>query len=67
MEEYKEPYVTLFRAVNRALNELDLQNYGRAKEILIQGQLDAEEAFISAGEAEDPDRKRRIKIIRSET
>lgn len=63
MEEYKKPYITLFRAVSFALQELEQQNYGRVREMLIQGQQEAEEAFISF----EADTEREIiRIIKNE-
>ncbi|MBQ4565764.1 MAG: hypothetical protein IJA48_05390 [Oscillospiraceae bacterium] len=46
MEEYKESYLILFRAVRDAIQELEAQNYGKAKERLIQGEQKAEEAYL---------------------
>ena len=47
MDEYKAPYLHLFNAVTDALKALEMQNYGFAKELLIKGQQNAEEIFIS--------------------
>ena len=49
MDEYKKPYLTLFNSVTDALEALERQNYGTAKEILIHGQQTAEEIFINVG------------------
>ena len=46
MDEYKKPYLILFNGITDALEKIDLQDYDRAKEILIQAQQEAEEAFI---------------------
>ena len=47
MEEYKQPYILLFRAVSCAIKELEQENYGNARSVLVLGQQTAEEAFIS--------------------
>ena len=54
MSEYKEAYILLFRAVTAALEEIQERNYGRVKNLLIEGQQNAEEAFISAIEKKPP-------------
>ena len=46
MSEYEKPYGILFAAVLDALDELNRQNFGRATDILIKAQRDAEEAFL---------------------
>lgn len=51
MEEYKESYLILFRAVRDAIQELEAQNYGRAKDLLIQGEQKAEEAYLHPEES----------------
>ena len=47
MDEYKEPYLLLFNRITDALAELEKQNYGTARELLRQAQIDAEELYIS--------------------
>lgn len=47
MDEYKEPYLLLFNRITDALTELEKQNYGTARELLRQAQIDAEELYIS--------------------
>ena len=47
MDEYKQSYLILWQAITDALQELEAQNLGTAKTILLQGQLSAEEAYIS--------------------
>ena len=47
MNEISEYYTILFRAVEQAVQALDAQNYGLAKQILIDGEQAAEDAFIA--------------------
>lgn len=49
MDEYKKPYLMLFNRITDALEKIDQQDYESAKEILIQAQQEAEEAFILEG------------------
>ena len=51
--EYREPYLIVFAATEDALKAMENNNFGVAKDILMKGQLDAEEAFISFGENEN--------------
>ena len=53
MSPYQKPYHILLDAAERAIAQLEAVNVGAAKEILIQGEQDAEEAYISGGEAPD--------------
>ncbi len=46
MDEYKEPYLVLWRGIDEALAAMAEQNYGLAAERLKQAQADAEEAYI---------------------
>lgn len=48
MSELPKYYTTLFNAVEDALSELLLQNYGRARDRLIKGMQDAEEAYLAS-------------------
>lgn len=50
MEELPRYYTVLFQAVEQAIDALDVQNYGLAKQLLIHGQQDAEEAFLAEDE-----------------
>ncbi len=52
MNEYQKPYYIVFNAVTDAVRELEKLNFGKAREILIKAQYDAEEAFVSFGEDE---------------
>jgi len=46
--DYKELYLLLFRAATKALDAMQNQNFGLARQILVQAQQDAEELYISA-------------------
>ena len=48
--EYRELYFGLFNAITDALEEMEKLNFGAAKEILKQAQIDAEEAYLEQGE-----------------
>ena len=54
MEELPLCYTVLFNAVTDAIDALQEQNYGLALERLIQGQRDAEDAYIDMLEELDP-------------
>ena len=43
-------YLTLFNHVTSAIRELEQLNVGQAKALLIEGQLQAEEIYLSADE-----------------
>ena len=47
MTDYQKPYHILLDAAERAIEQLDAVNVGAAKAILIQGEQDAEEAYVS--------------------
>ena len=47
MPDYQKMYITLFNAITDAIESLQQDNYGTAKEVLIQAQQDAEELYIS--------------------
>lgn len=49
MSNYKEMYLKVIRATELALREMEknAENLDAAMDILIQAQIDAEEAFIS--------------------
>lgn len=55
MSELPKYYTTLFHAVEDALAELLLQNYGRARDLLIRGIQNAEEAYLESGEDPESD------------
>lgn len=53
MNQLPKYYTTLFHAVEDALSELLLQNYGRARDCLIKGMQDAENAYLDTEETPD--------------
>lgn len=44
-------YFQLFHAMAEAVTQLEAQNYGCAREILIHAQQEAEEAYLAMGDA----------------
>ena len=48
--DYEKLYHLLFNAITDALEQLDAQNYGEAKETLIYAQQKAEEIYIDSAE-----------------
>lgn len=48
MPNYQKMYTTLFNAINDALEELEKQNVGLAREMLIAAQQKTEEMYIEA-------------------
>lgn len=48
--ELPECYRILFNTVSDAIDAIEEQDFGEAKRLLIQGQLDAEDAFIKEAE-----------------
>ena len=46
MVNYQKLYTGLFNAITDALEELEELNIGRAKELLRQAQIDAEEMYL---------------------
>jgi len=51
--EYELPkgYRILFKTVSDAIDAIERQDFGETKRILIQGELDAEDAFMGEVEA----------------
>lgn len=47
MPDYKALYFKLFAAMADAVEELEKQNYGKAGQILISAQQEAEEQYLS--------------------
>ena len=45
--DFEKLYFKLFAAMADAVEEMEEQNYGKAKRILISAQQEAEEAYIS--------------------
>ena len=52
MIHYKMLYLKLFNAITDALEAMEAQNFGQAKELLRQAQIDAEEAYLDQTEKE---------------
>ena len=50
MVNYQKLYTGLFNAITDALEELDELNIGRAKELLRQAQINAEERYLEDGD-----------------
>ena len=48
MTDYQKMYTLLFNAITDALMQMEKQNYGSAKEILVSAQQRAEELYLSA-------------------
>ena len=48
MPNYKELYILMLDASERAIEEIENQNYGAAKEILVTAEQECEEIYISA-------------------
>ena len=52
MTDYKQLYARMVGASERAIEEIERQNYGMAKEILISAEQDCEERFLSVPQDE---------------
>ena len=52
MSEYKKPYLILFDAVIKAIEEIENNNIGLSKQILIQSIKEAEDAYIDFEETD---------------
>ena len=48
MANYEKMYSTLFNAITDALEQIEQQNFGSAKDLLIAAQQKAEEIYITA-------------------
>ena len=48
MTDYKELYVLMVDASEKAIEAIEKQNFGAAKEILISAEQECEERYISA-------------------
>ena len=48
MPDYKELYILMVDASEKAIEEIEKQNYGAAKEILIAAEQKCEKIYISA-------------------
>lgn len=51
MPDFEKMYFTLFNRITDALSELDAQNYGNAKRILIEAQQLTEEQYTDCDQA----------------
>lgn len=49
-DNFHESYLILFRAVTKAQAQMKVLDFPGARDALIRGQQDAEEAFLAAGE-----------------
>lgn len=50
MEHDQKPYYTLFNAVTDAVAAMEAQNFGQARQLLVQAQKDCEEWFLTRPE-----------------
>lgn len=48
MANYEKMYSTLFNAITDALEQIEQQNFGSTKDLLIAAQQQAEEIYITA-------------------
>ncbi len=48
MPDYEKMYHLLFNAITDALEQIEQQNFGSAKNLLIAAQQEAEEIYMSA-------------------
>ena len=48
MTDYQKMYLTLFNAITDALAQIEKQNYGDAKDLLIAAQQKTEDIYITA-------------------
>ena len=48
MADYNKMYLLLFNAISDALEQMESQNYGNAKDMLIAARQKAEEIYITA-------------------
>lgn len=55
MNEIPEYYTILFRAVEQAIRAIEQQNYGMAKQLLLNGECEAEELFLVSGDETQQD------------
>ena len=47
-ELYKDLYFHLFNQITDALEEMERQNFGRSRDILIRAQQETEETYLNA-------------------
>ena len=48
MPDYEKMYHLLFNAITDALEQIEQQNFGSAKDLLIAAQQEAEDVYMSA-------------------
>ena len=48
--DYKKMYLTLFNGITYALSQIKRMNFGRARDILMDAQKEAEEIYISGAD-----------------
>ena len=48
--DYKQMYLTLFHGITCALSQIKRMNFGRARDILMDAQKEAEEIYISGAD-----------------
>ena len=53
VSEYKEPYRILFTSITRAIENIDRGYVYGVRQLLVEAQLEAEEAFVSYTESEE--------------
>ena len=53
MDEYKKPYLILFNSLTDIAEEIEKQNYGRAKQLIEEVQQKAEEMYISMEDCDE--------------
>ena len=53
MSVYRKLYTLLFNAITDALEQLSVQNYGNARDILICAQQQSEEAYMETARTEE--------------
>ena len=46
--DYKKPYLILFNGITDALDSLDRMNFGKVRNILMDAQQEAEEAYLNS-------------------
>lgn len=50
MPNYQKLYTLLFNAFTDTIEQLNMQNYGNAREIMMQAQKEAEELYLNEDE-----------------
>ena len=68
MEDYTKLYHLLFNAITDALEQMNAQNFGSAKETLVSAQQKAEDIYITAEDSKrrSPERGKRRNAVPSE-